>query len=172
MKQVLIVWHSMTGGAAQMANAAAEGARASASDEADTAQPAVAVRLQPARATTGADVLAADGYLFVAPENLASMAGAMKDFFDRIYYVALERINGRPYACLICAGTDGMGAVRQVQRIATGLRLKEVAPPLIVITGAQTPEAILAPKHIAQAELARCHEIGFALAAGLAGGIF
>jgi NAD(P)H-dependent FMN reductase len=161
----------MTGGAAQMARAAAEGARTGGRDETSNDAP-VAVALQPARMTTAEHVLAADGYLFVTPENLASMSGAMKDFFDRIYYAALDRINGRPYACLVCAGTDGTGAVRQLQRIATGLRLNEVAPPTIVITGAQTPAAILAPKRIAQIELDRCFELGAGLAAGLAAGIF
>jgi NAD(P)H-dependent FMN reductase len=172
VKRLLIVWHSMTGGAAQMASAAAAGARAAAHEESNGGQAVVAVQLQPARDTTADDVLGADGYLFVTPENLASMAGAMKDFFDRVYYAALERINGRPYALLICAGTDGTGAVRQIQRIATGLRLKEVAPPMIVITGAQAPEAILAPKRIAQNELDRCYEAGAAFAAALASGIF
>jgi len=155
-----------------MASAAAAGARAGARDETGSAMVAVQVLLQTARHTTADDVLAADGYLFVTPEHLASMAGVMKDFFDRIYYMALERINGRPYASLICAGTDGSGTVRQIQRIATGLRLKEVAPPLIVTTGAQTPEAILAPKRIAQPELGRCYETGAAFAAALASGIF
>jgi len=171
VKRLLIVWYSTTGGAAQMAHAAAVGARSAANDETNP-QSQVAVRLQSARMTTADDVLAADGYIFVTPENLASMAGVMKDFFDRIYYEALERINGRPYALLICAGTDGTGAVRQIQRIATGLRLKEVAPPMIVITGAQTPEAILAPKTIAQADLDRCYETGAGFAAALASGIF
>jgi len=171
VKRLLIVWYSTTGGAAQMASAAAAGARASAHDETSQQAP-VAVHLQPARNTDADDVLAADGYIFVTPENLASMAGAMKDFFDRIYYAALEGINGRPYALLVCAGTDGTGAVRQIQRIATGLRLKEVAPPMIVITGAQTPDAILAPKTIAQADLDRCFETGAAFAAALASGIF
>jgi NAD(P)H-dependent FMN reductase len=130
------------------------------------------VHLLRAADATAADVLAADGYLFVTPENLASMAGLMKDFFDRIYYAALDRINGRPYAILICAGSDGTNAVRQIQRIATGLRLKQVAPPVIVNTHAQTPEAILAPKTIGDGELARCREVGAGLAAGLATGVF
>jgi NAD(P)H-dependent FMN reductase len=171
VKRLLIVWYSTTGGAAQMASAAAAGARANAQDDANQQAP-VSIHLQPAGNTNADDVLAADGYIFVTPENLASMAGAMKDFFDRIYYAALERINGRPYALLICAGTDGTGAVRQIQRIATGLRLKEVVPPMIVITGAQAPEAILAPKTIAQADLDRCYETGAAFAAALASGIF
>jgi len=175
VKTLLIVWHSMTGGSAQMARAAADAARAAVAEsqaQAGDLQAPLRVRLQPARQTTARDVLGADGYLFVTPENLASMAGVMKDFFDRIYYAALERINGRPYACLVCAGSDGAGAVRQIQRIATGLRLKEVAPPVIVLTAAQTPEAILAPKCIAEADLARCAEIGAAMAAGLSDGIF
>jgi multimeric flavodoxin WrbA len=163
MKRLLIVWHSHTGGARQMAQAAAQAARAEAGVE---------VLLRHATETQPEDVLAADGYLFATPENLATMAGLMKDFFDRVYYPVLERINGRPYAALICAGSDGAGAARQIARIATGLRLKEIAPPLIVITHAQTPEAILAPKTIAPEELGRCAEVGAGLAAGLAAGVF
>ena len=163
MKRLLVVWHSHTGGSRQMAAAAAQAARA---------EEGVEVRLQHASETQPADVLAADGYLFVAPENLASMAGLMKDFFDRVYYPVLDRLNGRPYAAMICAGSDGTGAARQVERIATGLRLKAVAPPLIVITHAQTPEAILAPKTIGAGDLARCAELGAGLAAGLATGVF
>jgi NAD(P)H-dependent FMN reductase len=172
VKRLLIVWHSTTGGAAQMARAAAAGAHASAADPSAAPDNPIAIALQSARQTTADDVLAADGYLFVTPENLASMAGVMKDFFDRIYYAALERVNGRPYACLICAGSDGTGAVRQIQRIATGLRLKEVAAPIIIITHAQTPAAILAPKRITEQDLVGCFDVGAALAAGLASGIF
>jgi len=163
MKRLLIVWHSHTGGARQMARAAAEAAHA---------EEGVEVRLLHAPDAQPGDVLGADGYLFVTPENLASMAGLMKDFFDRVYYAALERINGRPYAAMVCAGSDGAGAARQIQRIATGLRLKSVAPALIVITHAQTPEAILAPKTISPEDLARCAEVGAGLAAGLAAGVF
>jgi multimeric flavodoxin WrbA len=118
------------------------------------------------------DVLAADGYVFATPENLAEMAGMMKDFFDRTYYAALDRVNGRPYAVMICAGSDGSNAARQIERIATGWRLRRVAEPLIICTHAQTPEAIAAPKVIAEADLARCRELGAALAAGLAIGMF
>lgn len=161
--KLLIVWHSMTGGTRQMAEAAAEGA---------TSEPAVQVQLRRAPEAGPEDVLAADGYLFATPENLASMAGLMKDFFDRCYYPVLDRIAGRPYALLVCAGSDGAGAVRQLERIATGWRLKAIAPALIVNTRAQTPEAILAPKQIAANELARCRELGAGLAAGLAMGLF
>ena len=91
----------------------------------------------------------------------------MKDFFDRSYYAALERINGRPYGLLVCAGSDGTNAVRQVERICTGWRLKPVAPAIIVCTHAQTTEEILREKVIGAEELERCRELGEALAAGL-----
>jgi multimeric flavodoxin WrbA len=117
-------------------------------------------------------VLAADGYVFATPENLAAMSGLMKDFFDRTYYPALGRIEGRPYAALVCAGSDGRNAARQIERICTGWRLRAVAEPLIVCTHAQTPEAILAPKAIGAEDLGRCGELGATLAAGLAMGIF
>ncbi|MCA8032917.1 NAD(P)H-dependent oxidoreductase [Burkholderia arboris] len=163
MKTLLIVYHTMTGGTQQMAEAAADAARA---------QPGVDVRLQRADATKADDVLAADAYLFATPENLAAMSGLMKDFFDRCYYAALDRVNGRPYAAMICAGSDGQNALRQIDRIAAGWRLKSVAPGLIVCTHAQTPERILATKTIGGDELARCAELGAGLAAGLALGVF
>ena len=163
MKTLLIVFHSRTGGTRQMAEAAARGA---------TGESEVSVRLLAASAAQPEDVLAAQGYIFATPENLAAMAGLMKDFFDRAYYPVLDRINGRPYAALVCAGSDGSNAVRQLERIVTGWRLRAVADPLIVCTHAQTPEAILAPKTIGRDDLGRCEEIGAALAAGLAMGIF
>ncbi len=118
------------------------------------------------------DLLAADGYIFCAPENLAAISGLMKEFFDRSYYPVLGRIEGRPYAQMICAGSDGENAARQIARIATGWRLKEVQPPLIICTHAQTPEAIMAEKTIPDDQLDRCREIGAALAAGLSLGVF
>jgi multimeric flavodoxin WrbA len=132
----------------------------------------VSVRLLPAPSATAADVLAADGYLFATPENLASMSGLMKDFFDRTYYAALDQVNGRPYATMICAGSDGQGAIRQIERIALGWRLKPAAPALLVITHAQTPEAILREKTVGATDLARCEELGATLAAGLDLGLF
>jgi multimeric flavodoxin WrbA len=146
-----------------MAEAAADGA---------ATEPAITTRLLPAVDAAPDDVLDAAGYLFATPENLAAMAGVMKDFFDRCYYPALDRVNGRPYASLICAGSDGTNAARQIARIATGWRLRPVAEPLIISTRAQTAEAILAPKRIAHDDLARCRELGAAMAAGLAAGIF
>ena len=163
-KRLLVVWHSMTGGTGQMVRAAVDAAHA--------AEPALDVLALRAVDAGGADVLAADGYLFATPENLAAMSGLMKDFFDRSYYAALDRIEGRPYATLVCAGSDGANAARQIERIATGWRLKAVAPALVVCTHAQTPEAILAPKTIGADDLARCAELGAALATGLMLGVF
>jgi multimeric flavodoxin WrbA len=135
-------------------------------------EPNIKVLLQTAQQTHPEDVLSADAYIFATPENLAAISGLMKDFFDRCYYPALDRINGRPYAALICAGSDGQNALRQVTRIATGWRLKQVADPIITLTHAQTPETILAPKTIPAADLARCQETGAAIATGLSMGIF
>ena len=145
---------------------------AEAAEAAARMEPKAVVRSLFAPDATPGDLLAADGYLFVCPENLASMAGAMKEFFDRCYYPCLERLNGRPYAAMICAGSDGTGAARQLARIATGWRLKAVAEPLIVNVSAQTPEAILAPKTLSDAQLAPCVDLGATLAAGLAMGVF
>lgn len=162
-KILLIVYHSMTGGTRQMAEAVQAGA---------AAEGGLTVRLLHAAQAGPTDVLAADGLVFATPENLAAISGPLKDFFDRSYYAALDRLNGRPYACLVCAGSDGHNAVRQIERIATGWRLKPVAEALIVNTHAQTPEAILAPKVIGEEDLARCHALGESLAAGLALGVF
>lgn len=163
MKRLLIVHHSLTGGTRQMAAAAADGARG---------EPGTQVQLLTAAEAGPDNLLSADGYIFACPENLAAIAGVMKAFFDRSYYPVLGRIEGRAYATLVCAGSDGENAVRQIARIATGWRLKAVADPIIVCTHAQTPEAILAPKTIGDADLARCRELGAAMAAGLALGVF
>lgn len=117
-------------------------------------------------------LLKAQGYLFAAPENLAALSGEMKEFFDRYYYPVLGKLEGRPYAQMICAGSDGQNAARQTKRIATGWRLKEIHAPLIICTEAQTAAEILAPKTIAAPDLARCRDLGATLAAGLAMGVF
>jgi len=140
VKTLLIVYHSTTGGTLQMAQAAAS----------------LRVKQLLAPDAAAGDLLAADGYLFAAPENLAAISGLMKDFFDRSYYPVLDRVNGRPYAAMICAGSDGHNAARQIERIATGWRLKPIAPAVIVCTHAQTPEEILRPKQIGPADQELC----------------
>lgn len=154
-----IVWHSRTGATRAMAQAAhaASGGRA---------------RLVAAEAVTADDLLAARGYIFACPENLGTMSGAMKEMFDRCYYPLLGQVEGRPYATLIAAGSDGRGAQAQLDRIVTGWRLKRVAEPVIVNLAAQTPAAILAAKTVPPADLVRCAELGAALAEGLALGVF
>ena len=163
MKKLLIVFHSKTGGAQQMAQAAAKGAGS---------EPEVALNLIHATEAGPAELLESDGYIFATPENLAMMSGMMKDFFDRSYYPVLDKIVGRPYATLICAGSDGENAARQIQKIAAGWRLKAIVEPIIVCTHAQTPEEILAPKQIGEFDLNRCEEIGATIAAGLMLGIY
>jgi multimeric flavodoxin WrbA len=163
MKSVLIVYHSMTGGTLQMAHAAAAGARSA---------DGLRVSLLRAADAQAEDVLEADGYIFATPENLAGMSGMMKDFFDRTYYAALERINGRPYLVLICAGSDGRNAAQQIDRIASGWRLRPIADPCIICTHAQTPEQILKPKKIDERSLLACEELGKTLGSGIAMGIF
>ncbi|KPL67747.1 flavodoxin [Erythrobacter sp. SG61-1L] len=156
---LLILWHSRTGAAQAMARAAADGAGGD-------------VRLLRAGDARSRDLLAAAGFLFVCPENLGSMTGEMKELFDRCYYPLLGRIEGRAYATFIAAGSDGAVAQAQIDRIVTGWRLRRVADPVIVNLAAQTPDAILAPKHVPAAELERCREVGAALAEGIRLGIF
>ena len=161
MAKLLIVYHSRTGGSRQMASAAAT-----------AAQKETPTVLKTADEAGPEDLLHADGYIFCAPENLAAISGVMKDFFDRCYYPVLGRIEGRPYAQMVCAGSDGENAVRQIARIATGWRLREAQPPLIVCTDAQTPEKILAEKTVSEEQLDLCRDLGAALAAGLSMGIY
>lgn len=156
---LLIAWHGRTGTSEALAKAAADGAGDS-------------CRILRAENVTEEAMLAASGYLFICPENLASMSGLMKEMFDRLYYPLLGRIEGRAYATVIAAGSDGEGAQRQIDRIATGWRLKRVAEPIIVNMEAQTPERILARKTVPEDHLTEARELGEALAEGLAGGIF
>tara|TARA_R110002033_G_scaffold47928_10_gene93615 strand:- start:2198 stop:2689 length:492 start_codon:yes stop_codon:yes gene_type:complete len=163
MKKLLIVYYSYTGGTQQMVEAAASAARG---------EEGTDVRVIRAEDCLPEDMLSADGYIFATPENLAAIAGVMKAFFDRCYYPVLGKIEGRPHAAMICAGSDGENAKKQVERIATGWRLKKVIDTLIVCTHAQNKEEILAQKTIGPTDLAKCSEIGATLSAGLAMGIF
>lgn len=157
--RILIAWHSRTGTAEALARAAADGA----GDQA---------RMIEAGAVGPQDILGASAFVFVAPENLAALSGAMKEMFDRCYYPVLGQVEGRPYATLVAAGTDGEGAQRQLDRIATGWRLRRVVEPFIWRTGAQTPEDIAAPKAVPDHVLDRARELGEAMSAGLLLGIF
>jgi NAD(P)H-dependent FMN reductase len=156
---LLIIWHSRTGASEAMARAAfaraGDGARLLRADECGSG-----------------DLLGASAYLFVCPENLATMSGLMKEMFDRCYYDVLGRIEGRAYATIIAAGSDGEGAQQQIDRIATGWRLRRVAEPMIVNFAAQTPDAIAAPKNVPPNVLKTCEELGASLAEGVRLGVF
>jgi len=162
-KSLAIVWYSRTGGSRQLAEAARDAAR-EAGD--------VAVRFLKAEETKAEDLLSADGYLFACPENLAAIAGVMKAMFDRTFYEVLGQIEGRPYAAIVCAGSDGENAKTQLERICTGWRLKRVADTPIVNVHAQTKEEILAEKVIEEHDLEKARELGATLAAGLDLGVF
>lgn len=157
VRTLLIVWHSRTGASEQMAKAAAEHENA---------------RLIRARDVRTEDILSASAFLFVCPENLASMSGEMKEMFDAHYYPILGQIEGRPYASIIAAGSDGSGAQRQLDRIATGWRLKRVADPMIVNFEAQSPEKILQQKTVDAEVLQQCQQLGLSISEGIALGVF
>jgi NAD(P)H-dependent FMN reductase len=89
--------------------------------------------LRPALAATAVDVLAADGYLLATPANIGYMSGALKHFFDTVYYPVLEAGRGRPYGLLVHGNSDTGGAVRAVEGIATGLGWRAVRPAVRVV---------------------------------------
>ena len=153
----------MTGGSQSLAKACYNGARRA---------QGVDVQMLNAADAGAEHMLAADGYIFVFPENLAAISGGMKSFFDRCYYPCLGALNGRPYAMIVCAGSDGRNAVAQAERIATGWRLRQILPSVIVCTHAQTQEAILAPKTIDSADLIAADEMGEQIAVGLQMGVY
>ena len=156
---LLIVWHSRTGTAEALAAAACEGAgQAARSLRAEEAVPQA--------------FLQAQGYLFIGPENLGSLSGMMKEMFDRCYYPLLGKVEGRAYATIVAAGSDGEQAGKQIDRIVTGWRLKRIAEPIIVNMEAQTPEAILAAKTVPQNRRNEARELGEAFAEGLRQGVF
>lgn len=116
----------------------------------------VHVAVRPALVTTAVDVLNADGYLLGTPANIGYMSGALKHFFDGIYYPCLEATVRRPYGLFVHGNNDVVGAVRAVHMIAEGLRWREVRPPATVIG---QPD---------KAALEDCWELGALLAAVLA----
>ena len=151
MKKLLIVYHTRGVKTAQLAEAVAKGA----AGESD-----VEVRLLRCAEAGPQDVLDADALVLGTPENFGYMSGMMKDFLERIFYECEGKIEGRPWALLVSAGQDGAGAITSVERIVTGLRLKKVREP------------ILALKEVTPEILTECEELGAALAAGLALGIY
>ncbi|MEM1132855.1 MAG: flavodoxin family protein [Pseudomonadota bacterium] len=162
-KSLAIIWFSRTGAAKSLAEAAYQGTLSSSK---------IITHLVEAKDATVDLMLETDGYIFACPENLAAIAGGMKEFFDSHYYPLLGRIEGRPYGAIIAAGSDGENALKQLERIATGWRLKRAMDGMIVNTQAQTADEILAPKTVPQAKRDAAEEMGAALAAGLEMGVF
>ncbi len=153
MAQLLVVYHSVSGGTQTLTDAVVEGAT---SDDIE----GVDVVVKRAFDADADDVRASDAIVLGTPENFGYMSGATKDFLERIYYVVLDETPGHPYALFVKASTDGSGAVRSIERIIAGLKWRAALPPLVA-TGAITPE------HIDGAR-----ELGLTLAAGLEAGIF
>jgi multimeric flavodoxin WrbA len=151
MKSLLITYHSQSGSTQRMADAVERGALR----ESD-----VKTVMLRAFDTTVQHLLEHDAYIFGTPENFGYMSGALKDLFDRTYYPTEGKLVQRPYAVFIKAGNDGSGALRSIERIVTGMQLKKVA------------EAVICQGDVSDDIIAECEELGQALAAGLALGIF
>ncbi len=167
MKTLLIVYHTQSGASAALARAVREGACAEAGVE-PAAEPGVEPEMEPGlnvrllRAwDCGArDLLAATGVVLLAAETSGSVSGGMKDFLDRVFYPLHAAGKVLPYALVISAGNDGRGARAQVQRIVSGIPLREIMPPLIC------------RGEVTESQREQCREIGIAFAAGLTMGIF
>jgi multimeric flavodoxin WrbA len=151
--RLLIVFASRTGSTAAMTDAVVGGAS-------DDALEGVDVRVREAFDATADDVRACNAIVVGTPENFGYMSGAMKDFFERVYYPLLDETPGLPYALFVKASTDGDGAVRSVERIVAGLRWRRVVPPVVVVGD------------VGAADVERCRELGATIAAGLEAGLF
>jgi multimeric flavodoxin WrbA len=150
MPRLLIVHHTPSPAMQAMFEAVVSGTAADGIEE-------VAVEIRPALTAAAPDVLAADGYLLGTPANIGYMSGALKHFFDTIYYPCLVATVRRPYALYVHGNNDTGGAVRAVESIAAGLQWRRARPPVCVIGGP------------ARADLEACWEIGAIMAAERAG---
>jgi len=151
VRELLVVYHSQSGSTARLAREVFEGA---------STEPQCKTRLLPALEAGVPDLRRAQGVVFCTPENFGYMSGGMKDFLDRTFYPLQGGQQSWSCAILVSAGNDGSGAVRAIERIATGYGWNAVAAPLVAI-GEQT-----------EAQLAQAREIGQLMAAGLSCGIF
>jgi len=152
-RHLLIVYHTQSGSTSRMAEAVIAGATSE-------AIAAVEVRVRSALEADAQDLLWADGFILGTPENFGYMSGAMKYFLDRVYYDCENKLNGRPFALFVRAGNDGSGAINSLRRILTGLAVREVQEPVLMVGAFDT------------ARLKDCEELGLTLAAGLEAGIF
>jgi multimeric flavodoxin WrbA len=152
-RRLLIVAHAPSPNTRQLLDAVVAGACAPEIDNVDVRA------LSPFHAGPD-DVLSAEAIILGTTENLGYMSGALKDFFDRIYYPCLEKTQGLPYALYIRVGHDGTGTRRGVETIVTGLRWRAVQEPLIC-RGEFRAEFV-----------EQCRELGTLIAAGLEARVF
>ena len=150
-KNLLIIYHSQSGGTENMAQAVHNGCL----QEED-----VRTRILRAFDANLDDLLWADGIIFGTPENFGYMSGALKDFFDRTFYPAEPHQINLPYGVFVSSGNDGTGAVREIDRIVKGYPLRKVCEPLVIVGGIKHDDHEL------------CMQFGHAMAAGLSLGIF
>jgi multimeric flavodoxin WrbA len=148
MPTLLLVHHTTSPSLQSMFDAAYAGAT-------DPQIAGVDVVVRPALQANAADVLAADGYLLGTPANLGYMSGALKHFFDGIYYPCLEATVRRPYGLYVHGNSDTTGAIRSVETVVTGLEWRLVHEQVSVV-GEPSRDDVDA-----------CWELGAALAAGL-----
>ncbi len=148
MPTLLVVHHTPSPSMHAMWEAVMRGAR-------DDAIEGVDVVARPALAATAVDVLGADGFVLGTPANIGYMSGALKHFFDTVYYPVLESSVGRPYGVYVHGNSDTAGALRGIETIVTGLKWKAVREPVVVI-GDPTPQ-----------DLEGCWELGATVAASL-----
>jgi multimeric flavodoxin WrbA len=147
--RLLVVHHQPSPALHSLFEAVMEGVR-------DPSIEGVDVVARPALAATAVDVLEADGYLLGTPANLGYMSGALKHFFDLVYYPCLDATARRPYGAYVHGNEDTTGALLAIEKVVTGLRWRQASEPVAVI-GQPT-----------QADLDACRELGAVLAAGLA----
>ena len=148
MPRLLIVHHTPS----PATHALLEAVRAGATDP---MIEGVEVVVRPALAATAVDVLEADGYLLGTPANLGYISGALKHFFDQIYYPCLDATVQRPFGAWVHGASDTTGALRAIEVITTGLRWKRAQEP-VVVTGDPS-----------SADRDACRELGAALSATL-----
>jgi NAD(P)H-dependent FMN reductase len=149
MPRLLVVHHTVSPSLEALFDAVVAGGR-------DPAlEGAVEVVTRPALTASPVDALEADGYVLGTPANLGYVSGALKHFFDSIYYPCLDATAGRPFGLYVHGGNDTAGAQRAVGTITTGLRWRR-AHADVVVTGAPTP-----------ADLDAAHDLGATLAATL-----
>lgn len=151
MPRLLVVHHTPSPATQEMLEAVLSGAR-------DDAIEGVEVVVRPALTASVVDALEADGYLLATPANIGYISGALKHFFDTIYYPCLEETKGRPFAAYVHGNLDTAGAVRAIETITTGLQWRAVAP---VLTASGAPD---------KATREALHELGGTIAVTLSPG--